>query len=166
LDAVDPKSQGEITRLLLLWRQGSPGSLDRLFPIVYHELKRLARRQLAGSGPGRTLYTTGLVHEAYLKLVDQTRAEINDRHHFFAPRPGDALVLVDGTPASRGQARRRAAPVDLDELGSQRRVLTDRRGRCLAQPARAARAAARQGGDAPPASVEETARECKDLRAR
>jgi len=118
MDAVDPKTQGEITRLLLLWREGSPGSLDRLFPIVYQELKRLARRQLAGSGPGRTLNTTGLVHEAYLKLIDQTRAAINDRHHFFAlAARAMRQILVDA--ARRRLAEKRgagAAPADVDDL--------------------------------------------------
>ncbi len=118
MDAVDPKTQGEITRLLLLWREGSPGSFDRLFPLVYQELKRLARRQLAGSGPGRTLNTTGLVHEAYLKLVDQTRAAINDRHHFFAlAARAMRQILVDAVrrrlAVKRGAG---ATPADLDEL--------------------------------------------------
>lgn len=103
MDSVDTATPGEITRLLLLWREGEPGSLDRLFPLVYQEMKRVARSQLARGEPGRTLNTTGLVHEAYLKLVDQSRAAINDRHHFFAlAARAMRQILVDA-------ARRRAA---------------------------------------------------------
>lgn len=72
---------GEITRLLDAWSHGDGQALERLVPLVYPELKRLARRQLARGRPGETLNTTGLVHEAYLKLVDQTR--VHDRQHFF-----------------------------------------------------------------------------------
>src|SRR2546430_161431 len=59
-------------------------SLDRLVPVVYDELRAIAHRHLAGSEHGGSLATTGLVHEAYLKLVDQSRAEWHDRAHFFA----------------------------------------------------------------------------------
>jgi RNA polymerase sigma factor (TIGR02999 family) len=118
MDEVDTHTQGEITRLLLLWRQGSPGSFDRLLPLVYQELKRLARRQIARGGPGRTLNTTGLVHEAYLKLVDQSRAEVNDRHHFFAlAARAMRQILVDA--ARRRAADKRgagAAEANLDDM--------------------------------------------------
>ena len=59
-------------------------ALDKLLPLVYHELRAIAHRQLAAVAPGNTLVTTALVHEAYLKLVDQSRAEWRDRAHFFA----------------------------------------------------------------------------------
>jgi RNA polymerase sigma factor (TIGR02999 family) len=58
--------------------------MDRLFPLVYWELRRIAHGQLQREHPGHTLGTTGLVHETYLKLVDQTRADWQDRAHFFA----------------------------------------------------------------------------------
>src|SRR4051812_24624430 len=58
--------------------------LDHLLPIVYDELRAMAHRHLAGREKGGSLATTGLVHEAYLKLVDQSRAEWVDRTHFFA----------------------------------------------------------------------------------
>jgi RNA polymerase sigma factor (TIGR02999 family) len=61
-----------------------PEALDRLVPVVYEELRAIARRQLARRAPGGTLSTTGLVHEAYLKLVDQSRVTWHDRAHFFA----------------------------------------------------------------------------------
>jgi RNA polymerase sigma factor (TIGR02999 family) len=57
--------------------------MDRLFPLVYDELRRIAHRHLQGERPGHTLGTTGLVHETYLKLVDHTRIQWRDRGHFF-----------------------------------------------------------------------------------
>jgi RNA polymerase sigma factor (TIGR02999 family) len=63
---------------------GRQDTLDRLMPVVYEELRAIARRQLARRAPGGTLSTTGLVHEAYLKLVDQSRVTWHDRAHFFA----------------------------------------------------------------------------------
>ena len=75
---------GEITALLVAWRRGDRTSFDRLFPLVYDELRILARRQLKRAAGGPALNTTALIHEVYLKLVDQTRAEVHDRHHFFA----------------------------------------------------------------------------------
>jgi RNA polymerase sigma factor (TIGR02999 family) len=95
--------------------------MDRLAPLVYEQLKRLARRHLRAEPIGHTLSTTGLVHEAYLKLVDQTRAEWQDRGHFFAVASGAMRrILVDH--ARRYRAARRGAgdngeparPVSLD----------------------------------------------------
>lgn len=65
-------------------RSGRRDSLDQLMPIVYEQLRLIARRQLGVREPGSTLSTTGLVHEAYLKLVDQSRVAWRDRSHFFA----------------------------------------------------------------------------------
>jgi RNA polymerase sigma factor (TIGR02999 family) len=72
-----------ITDLLLRLRDGDPAAMDQLFPLVYDELRRIAHAQLRGERPGHTLGTTGLVHETYLKLVDQTRIQWRDRGHFF-----------------------------------------------------------------------------------
>jgi RNA polymerase sigma factor (TIGR02999 family) len=74
----------QVTQLLVAWRQGEQQAFDRLLPIVYEELRRVAHRQLSGEPTGHTLSTTALVHETYLKLVDQTRVEWADRAHFFA----------------------------------------------------------------------------------
>jgi RNA polymerase sigma factor (TIGR02999 family) len=92
-------------------------SLDRLVPVVYDELRAIAHRHLAGSERGGSLATTGLVHEAYLKLVDQSRAEWHDRAHFFAlSSVAMRHVLVDRARAraalKRGGAR---GPVTLDD---------------------------------------------------
>jgi RNA polymerase sigma factor (TIGR02999 family) len=75
---------GEITGLLAALREGDAGALDRLFPIVYHELRQRAHRQLAARRPGDTLSTTVLVHEAYLKLTGSACRDYHDGSHFFA----------------------------------------------------------------------------------
>jgi len=77
-------SDQDITGLLIAWRAGDRSAVDRLFPLVYAELRRIAHRQLGRERPDHTLGTTTLAHEAYLKLVDQTRAQLTDRAHFFA----------------------------------------------------------------------------------
>jgi RNA polymerase sigma factor (TIGR02999 family) len=74
----------DVTTLLLEWHDGNQRALNELMPLVYGELRRLARRQLRHEPPGNILQTTALVHEAYLKLVDQRRAHFQDREHFFA----------------------------------------------------------------------------------
>ena len=74
----------DITELLHAHGGGDAAALDRLVPLVYDDLRRIARGQLRRRRPGDTLDTTGLVHEAYLRLVDQSRASWRDRGHFFA----------------------------------------------------------------------------------
>jgi RNA polymerase sigma factor (TIGR02999 family) len=74
----------DVTALLLAWRAGDIAAPDRLFPLVYDELRRIAHRQLGRERSDHTLDSTALVHEAYLKLVDQSRAQWADRSQFFA----------------------------------------------------------------------------------
>jgi len=74
----------ELTQLLLEWSKGNQTALDKLTPLIYRELKRLARQYLARERIGHTLQTTDLVHEAYLRLVDQRRVRWQNRSHFFA----------------------------------------------------------------------------------
>lgn len=76
--------QHEVTGLLLAWRSGENDAADRLFSAVYDELRRIARRKLQRERVGHTLDTTALVHEAYFRLVDQTRTDWTDRAQFFA----------------------------------------------------------------------------------
>lgn len=73
----------DLTQLLRAHGAGAPDALDRLLPLVYDDLRRVARGQLRRR-PDHSLDTGGLVNEAYLRLVDQTRATWNDRGHFFA----------------------------------------------------------------------------------
>ncbi|HEX4945797.1 MAG TPA: sigma-70 family RNA polymerase sigma factor [Blastocatellia bacterium] len=74
----------EVTRLLLAWGNGNPGALDELLPLVYQELHRLAARHLSRERTGHTLQTTALIHEAYLRLIQQKEVEWQNRAHFFA----------------------------------------------------------------------------------
>ena len=74
----------EVTELLLSWRQGDAAALDRLIPLVYDELRRVARRRLRGESPGHALQSTALVHEVYMRLVDVDRMTVKNRTHFFA----------------------------------------------------------------------------------
>jgi RNA polymerase sigma factor (TIGR02999 family) len=81
---MDTSPPHEITGLIIAARGGSHDALDRLFLIVYEELRRIAHRALVRERDSHTLSTTALVHEAYLKLVGQDRASWNDRAHFRA----------------------------------------------------------------------------------
>ena len=74
----------EITELLRRWTAGEKEVLDSLLPVVEQELRRIARKSLRNQRPGQTLETTELVNEAYLRLVDQTRVQWQNRAHFFA----------------------------------------------------------------------------------
>ena len=74
----------DVTQILLRWSGGDQEALDRLLPLVYDQLKKLAHARLGGERAGHTLNTTALVHEAYLKLVDINRVQWKDRAHFLA----------------------------------------------------------------------------------
>ena len=74
----------EITHLLLSWSKGDEAALEQLIPLVYPELRKLARRYMGREKPGHTLQTSALINEAYLRLVDQQTVEWKDRSHFFA----------------------------------------------------------------------------------
>lgn len=74
----------DITAQLHAWGAGDTSAREAVFPLVYEELRRIAHRQMSRERSDHTLDTTALVHEAYLKLVDQTRARWTDRSHFFA----------------------------------------------------------------------------------
>ena len=77
-------SDEDVARLLAELRSGDRGALERLFPLIYTDLRQRAHRQLAGSRPGDTLSTTALVHETYLKLTSSSSQSYVDRVHFFA----------------------------------------------------------------------------------
>jgi RNA polymerase sigma-70 factor, ECF subfamily len=80
----DRAAVGEITKLLHAWSEGDQSALERLTPIVFDELHRLASRYMKREHPGHSLQTTALVNEAYMRLVDYKRMEWQDRAHFFA----------------------------------------------------------------------------------
>jgi RNA polymerase sigma-70 factor (ECF subfamily) len=77
-------ADGDISKLLRAWSGGDQAALERLTPIVYDELHRLARRYMKRERPGHSLQTTALVNEAYMRLVDYERMQWQDRAHFFA----------------------------------------------------------------------------------
>ena len=81
---MSPNSDSGPTELLRAWSQGDGSALDRLVPLVYEELHRLARRYMRQERPDHTLQATSLVNEAYLRLIDVNRVEWRDRAHFFA----------------------------------------------------------------------------------
>jgi len=80
----DQGAVGDISKLLRAWSEGEQSALEKLTPIVYDELRRLARRYLKGERPGHSLQATALVNEAYMRLVDYKRMQWQNRAHFFA----------------------------------------------------------------------------------
>jgi RNA polymerase sigma factor (TIGR02999 family) len=79
-----PPEPGEVTRLLIAWNAGDPQAVERLMPLVYAELREIAERHFRRERPGHTLQPTAVVHEAYFRLVDQTRVTWKNRGHFLA----------------------------------------------------------------------------------
>ena len=98
--------QGEITRLLADWNQGDQAALDKLLPLVYGELHRLAGSYMRRERPDHTLQTTALVHEAYLRLVGQQNDRPETRIHFFAAAAQVMRHILVDHARSRGRAKR------------------------------------------------------------
>jgi RNA polymerase sigma factor (TIGR02999 family) len=112
----------DVTHILSAIEQGDPSAAEQLLPLVYDELRKLAAQQLAREKPGQTLQATGLVHEAYLRLVDVPRAQHwNSRGHFFAAA-AEAMrrILIDQVRRKRSQrqggTRRRCELADEDRV--------------------------------------------------
>jgi RNA polymerase sigma factor (TIGR02999 family) len=104
-DPGSPASEyRDVTRLLNDWQNGDQGALDRLIPLVYSELRRIAARYLHSERAGHTLQTTALVHEAYLRLVDETRIQWQGRAHFF----GVAATLIRNILVDHARAQKSA----------------------------------------------------------
>jgi RNA polymerase sigma factor (TIGR02999 family) len=101
--AENPRT--EVSELLVKWGYGDQEAFNQLMPLVYDELRRMARRYLRQERPDHTLQTTALVHEAYLKLIDQKRHDLQNRMHFFAiTAEMMRRILVD---YARGQQAKR-----------------------------------------------------------
>jgi RNA polymerase sigma factor (TIGR02999 family) len=109
--------QHEITRLLADWSNGDREALEKLTPLVYDELRRLAGRHLRHERPGHTLQSTALVHEAYMKLVGQTSVRWQNRAHFFGiAAQMIRRILVDYARGRRaGKRGSGAEKLSLDE---------------------------------------------------
>jgi RNA polymerase sigma factor (TIGR02999 family) len=97
----------EVTQLLEQWESGDPHAAERLLPIVYSELRKLAAAKLAQERPGQTLQATALVHEAYVRLVDDVEAQRwdNRRHFFAAAAEAMRRILVEGARRKDSQKR-------------------------------------------------------------
>ena len=107
---------GDVSRLLHAWSHGDPDALDRLTPIVYGELRHLARRYLRGERDGHSLQATALVNEAYVRLVDCTGVEWQNRAHFFAVSAQVMRrILVDHARRRNAKRGRGQLHVSLDE---------------------------------------------------
>lgn len=99
-------SGSDITALLVRTRGSGEEAFDALFPLVYDELRTIARQRLRRHRPGETLNTTALVHEAYLKLVDQSAVEWSDRAHFFAlASRAMRFIIIDYARARTAEKR-------------------------------------------------------------
>ena len=119
-------AEPDTTQLLLEARAGNREAFDRLFSHVYEELRAIAHHRLLQYRPGETLDTSALVHEVYLRLVDQSRAGLRDRSHFFAlTSRAMRFVVVDyaraRTAAKRG-GREAAVPLDAVQVAADDRA--------------------------------------------
>jgi len=108
----------ELTRLLKSWNDGDASALERLTPVVYAELHRLAIRSMAGQQQGPLLQPSALVNEAFLRLLGGTQVEWSNRTHFFAVCARMMRqILIDFARAQDAAKRRRDAPhLDLSEI--------------------------------------------------
>jgi RNA polymerase sigma factor (TIGR02999 family) len=103
---LTPASTDQVTGLLLRWSEGDIAAREKLIPLVYDELRRVARRCLIGQRSDHTLQSTALVHEAYVRMVDQSSARWNDRVHFFAMAAQIMRhILVDHARMHRAKKR-------------------------------------------------------------
>jgi RNA polymerase sigma-70 factor, ECF subfamily len=114
---VEPVRSEPVTELLLRWRAGNQDCLDQLLPLVEGELRRIAHHYMRLEGQGHTLQTTALVNEAYLKLVDQSRVDWQNRSHFLgvAARLMRYILVDHARGLCRGKRGGGAHVLPLDE---------------------------------------------------
>lgn len=114
---MDQTSPNEITEQLIAWSKGDAAALEKLIAAVYHELRRMADNYLRGEDSGHSLQPTALVHEAYLRLIDQTKIEWHNRAQFFGVAAQMMRrILIDHAKARHRLKRGGAAiRVALDE---------------------------------------------------
>ena len=118
------RSTEDFTTLLRAWSAGDAAALERLVPVIYDELRRLARGYIRGERAGHTLQTTALVHEAYLRLSHRHHLDVRDREQFLAvSAQAMRRVLVDHARKHRAQKRQPPEPRALDDAT---RVARDR----------------------------------------
>jgi RNA polymerase sigma factor (TIGR02999 family) len=113
---VGSSSAKPVSALLVRWKSGDQEALQALMPLVYDELRRIAHRHLQAERPGHTLRSNELVHEAYLRLVDQQPTELEGRAHFFAVAARlMRQILVDYARRHRAAKRGYGCKVTLDQ---------------------------------------------------
>jgi RNA polymerase sigma-70 factor, ECF subfamily len=114
-------SANDVTALLVAWGGGDRAALDSLLPLVYSELKRLARARMRGERDGHSLQTTALVNEAYLRLVDYRHVRARDRSHFFAIAAQAMRRILIERARARATAKRDVGgtPLPLDAAEDQ-----------------------------------------------
>jgi RNA polymerase sigma factor (TIGR02999 family) len=125
-----PESVSDVTRILEAVQQGDPTAAERLLPLVYEELRRLAAHKMAGQAPGHTLQPTALVHEAWLRLLGNEPAGFAGRAHFFAAA-AEAMrhILIDSARRKRavrhggGQVRMDIQNVEIAALAEDDELL-------------------------------------------
>lgn len=117
MDEVPQADPGDVTRQLLAFRDGDAEALDRLMPMVYGELRRVAQRQLGRIRPGQTLDPTALVHESYFKLVRSSEVDWQSRAHFLGVAARAMRQVIVAHARQKGAAKRGGGDVavTLDE---------------------------------------------------
>ena len=103
---MSESSQDKVTQQLIDWKHGDKAALDKLMPLVYEELRRIARRYMRGERVGHTLQSEALVNEAYLKLIDVKNMDWQNRAHFFAMSSALMRRILVDYARSRNYAKR------------------------------------------------------------
>ena len=103
---MDSPASHDVTQLLIAWSDGDQAARDRLMPVVYEELHRLARHYMSRESPGHTLQTSALVNEAFLRLVDQRNVHWQSRAHFFGIAAQMMRRILVDYARSRSYAKR------------------------------------------------------------
>src|SRR6266852_5071390 len=101
-----PDSASEVTRLLLAWRNGDAAASEKLMPLVYRDLRRIARRYMSSERSGHTLQATALVNEAYIRIAKQQGAQWQDRVHFLSVAANVMRRLLVEHARARGRVKR------------------------------------------------------------
>jgi RNA polymerase sigma-70 factor (ECF subfamily) len=116
-DQMPKPNPHEVTQLLLARSEGDKAAMDQLIPLVYGELRRLAKQHMRRERAGHTLQTTALIHEAYLRLIDASQSRLENRRHFFAAASRLMRQVLIDLARERGSLKRGGAVerVSLDE---------------------------------------------------
>lgn len=117
MESAEDQNQKVITQMLHKAQAGNRDALDELFPIIYRELRQIASRQLAGERAGHTLQPTALVHEAYMRLIDQHSVDWQNRAHFFSIAAETMRRILVNHAIQRNAQKRGAGAtrIELDE---------------------------------------------------